>query len=255
MILIDIRDHDFIDTVLENWRLESTSRLYLYKTARSGNGPKFITLASIRTRETVITSSLRELFAIVLFFALGLAALRTGGVLAATTLFVSGLLLMAMAIVAFVAIGVPKAYAIGFLLPVTLYLVCVALAGRNELDPYDGKLPTTSLIRYAHQWLVTTNYVDSVTGKVIPNYDPAADRRSGTVPGSMGMGGMGMSGMAMGGMMSGPMIVEIPSDRLTFMLLAHTLFTLIFGWLGAKFACRVYYLQHPELRSNERSKT
>jgi hypothetical protein len=194
--------------------------------------------ALIQTRGLPITSSLRELFAIVLFFAMGLAALKTGGVLAGLILIVAGLLSMAMAIVAFVGIGAPKAYAVGFILPVTIYAVCVAIGGQNELDPYDAKLPTAHMLRYAHQKLVTKAYIDPVTGKVIPDFDPAAQARSSTITGGM----MGMSGFGPG--IIGPSLLETP-DRPTFMLLAHTLLALILGWLGAKFAMRVYRLQHP----------
>lgn len=172
---------------------------------------------------------------------MGLVALRTGGVFAGTVLFAASMLLIAMAIVAFVGIGAPRAYAIGFLVPVTFYATCVTLGGSDELEPYDGKLPTAFILRYAHQQLVTRSYVDLATGKVIPNYDPAAAARSGAMPGGMGMGGMG--GM-------GPMLVEIP-DRGTFMLLAHTLLGLTLSWLGAQFAMRVYQLQHPELSRSQ----
>ena len=158
--------------------------------------------------------------------------------------FVAGLLLMAMAIVAFVGIGAVKAYAIGFLLPVVIYAGCVVIAGHNELDPYDGKLPTVPVLRFAHQQLVTKTYIDPFTGKPMPDYDPAAHDHS-----RMGSGGTGMEsvpmGGGMGGFMPGPSLLEIP-DRPTFMTLAHTLLALIFGWLGSQFAVHVYRLQHPQ---------
>lgn len=185
---------------------------------------------------------MRELIVSVAFCALGIASLRTGGLLAAFVTFAGIVLVMAFAIIAFVGNAQPKAFAIGFLLPLFVYAVTVFAAGGNELDPYAGRLPTTRFLRYAHQALVKTTYIDFATGKVVPNYDPSKDPNKGR----KGFGGPSLQ------------MSEHP-DRETFMLLAHQIFAIVLGWIGAKFAVYVHQTQSPhpgrgETREEPRSR-
>jgi len=170
------------------------------------------------------------LILIVAFFALAISSLRDGGLLASFAVFAGIVLVMALAIVAFVGNAQPRAFAIGFLLPLLVYAATVLAAGSNELDPYDGRLPTTTILRYAHQALVTTTWTDTLTGKIVPDYNPANDSKRGS-----GNGTFGGSSMA---------IHEHP-DRPTFMSLAHLLLAMMLGWTGGKFAVYVYRTQNP----------
>ena len=143
--------------------------------------------------------------------------------------FVGFILVMGLAIIAFVGRDQPKVFAIGFLLPLLVYAATVLAAGSNELDPYDGRLPTTIALRYAHQALVTTTWTDSATGKVVPDYAPAKDP-------NWGSGGGAFGGPSM-------MIHEHP-DRPTFMSLAHFILAMMMGGIGGKFAVFVYRTQN-----------
>lgn len=185
-----------------------------------------------------INISLRELIVIVAYCALGIAALRAGGWLAALVVFSGIVLVMALAIIAFVGTAQPKAFATGFLLSTLVYAATVIAAGNNELDPYDGRLPTTIVLRYAHHALVTTTWTDFATGKVVPDYDPAKDAQ-------LGNGGGGFGGPSV-------MLQESP-DRPTFMSTGHMLLAMMLGWVGGKFAIYVYRTQRPPQKCGEPS--
>lgn len=176
--------------------------------------------------------SLRELLCVVLFAGLGLAALRTGGMLASVMVFLAYLLLSALGIVVVVGRGPLQAFAIGFVIPVIIYGTVVYAMGSNELDPYAGKLPTTRWLLPVQKAMVQRTWIDMSTGQAVPDYDPATD----TTDGNAGGGGFG------GGRMMG--ISESP-DRATFMGLAHLLLALLFGYAGAKFAVVLYRRRQP----------
>lgn len=172
--------------------------------------------------------SLRELLAMVLFAGLGLASLRTGGLIASITTIVAIVFLMCTAILAVVGRGQGRIFATGFLIPVVIYGGIVFAAGDKELDPYNGRLPTSRILQTLWPVLATQTWTDLRTGQVVPNYNPA-------VHGPMG----GMGGMARA------MSLETP-DRPTFMSLGHILWATIFGYGGARFALAVYRQQQKE---------
>ena len=97
--------------------------------------------------------------AIVLFAALGVAALSTGGLLASMVVGAAIVFTTAFAIVAFVGRKQLRSFAIGFLIPVVAYSATVLSLGNSELDPYEGKLPTTKLIKPAFELFVRRQYV------------------------------------------------------------------------------------------------
>ena len=161
---------------------------------------------------------------IVALVALGIASLRTGATLASLTQFVGFTIIMAYAILAFVAVDQPRAFATGFTVPVLIYGLIVFACGSDELDPYEGRLPTTThVLRYAHQTLVTTTWTNLATGKVDPDYDPS----------QYPAGGYGGGGFVAGGPV---MILDESPDRPTFMSVGHLLIALMLGWIGGKFA-------------------
>lgn len=162
--------------------------------------------------------TIRELMAIVLFAAIGLAGLSAGGWFASVIIVAATIITTGFAIVAFVGRGQFKSLAVGFLIPVVTYSALVVSMGESELDPYGGMLPTTKLIKPCFELLVKREYVNLETNQPVPDYDP--DANSGL--------GRDIDGSPVG-------TRETP-DRPTFMSLAHVLLAMIFGYAGAKFA-------------------
>lgn len=177
--------------------------------------------------------TIRELMSVVLFAAVGIAGLTTGGVVASAIVGLAIVATTCFAIVAFVGREQLRSFAIGFVIPVIAYAATVLSIGITELDPYAGKLPTTQLLRPAFQLIVRKSWVNMFTGQPVPNYNPA------TAPSS---GGGGFGGTPPIG------LVETP-DRTTFMSLAHAILAMIFGYAGAKFALWIHRRQSPEPKS------
>ena len=182
-----------------------------------------------RSSQSAVQWSLRELMILVLFAGLGMASLRMGGVVGSITVFLAIVLCMALGIVAFVGRNEPQAFAIGFLVPVIAYAAIVLAVGSSELDPYDGRLPTTRALGPLYESVVTRTWIDLTTGQEIPNYVPAKNQQAGFFVAGFG------------GIVGGRQVTsrEQP-DRRTFMLLAHPLIALAFGYVGGKFAIFVY---------------
>ncbi len=170
--------------------------------------------------------SLRELLFVVLFAGLGLASLRAGGVLGSITVFLAIVLTICLAIMAFVGRGQLQAFAIGYLIPVVAYAAIVLAVGKSELDPYEGKLPTSQLLKPMFRAIAKQTWINVMTGEVVPDYDPAS------VPNRMSGGGGGFSGSQMG-------LSEYP-DRPTFMSLGHMIIAIMFGYAGGKFGVAVH---------------
>jgi hypothetical protein len=166
---------------------------------------------------------MRELLFVVLTVGLGLASLRAGGMLASAALCIAITVLLAIAIIAFVGRDQLKCFATGFLIPVIAYAGLHIAAGNAELDPYEGKLPTTRVLQPMFEVVVTRSWVDLNTGKALPNYNPAAfpDRHQGSP--------MLPAGMS-------PVTVSESPDRTTFMTLGHVLMAMLLGYVGGKFA-------------------
>jgi hypothetical protein len=180
--------------------------------------------------------SLREFLSIVLATALMIASLSVGGVVASITAFIGIVALMATAIVAFVGYGQPRAFAIGFLLPIVVYAALILIAGPTEMDLYDGRLPTTQMLQPIHNLLVKRTY--TYGGKVIPKEDV---KNYSTTSGG-------------GGMMGAPTLgfTEVP-DRNTFMSLAHGFIGIVLGWIGGKFAVFIYHSKTRASQGDEQS--
>ena len=100
----------------------------------------------------------------------------------------------------------------------------MTVLGAPELDPYEGKLPTSRLLLPLFKVMSVQTWHDS-TGKVIPNYNPASNPSFGT------FGAASVS------------LAESP-DRPTFMVLGHIIFAMAFGYSGAHFAVAVYRKQN-----------
>jgi hypothetical protein len=123
---------------------------------------------------------------------------------------------MGVAIVAFTGRDEQRARAIGFTVCIVIYGTLLFLSRSDELDPYEGRLPTTMVLLPVFQSITTGKYVDLATGKEIPNYTPP--------PGGLGSGGLSTVGFS-----------ESP-DRFQFMAIGHLLWAFLFGMAGWFFA-------------------
>jgi hypothetical protein len=172
-----------------------------------------------------IRFTVRGLLAVIAFFAVAFASLKFANeIWLAILSSVALLLLMAIAIVAFVGLGAMRAFAIGYALCVVIYGGAVYVSEKDEFDPARGGLPTTLMLRPVFTGPVQHTYTD-MSGKPMPrNYVPPQNSRRRT------------------GFMSGGTIVltaEHPS-REVFMTIGHLLWAVILGFIGGQFAGFVY---------------
>ena len=169
--------------------------------------------------------SLRELFVALLYIAVGLSALRLGGIFAAVVITASALVLMATAILGIIGTGVSRAGAVGFMTPATSYWVMLLVAGPQEYDPNGAYLPLSRLVGAFHNLMAaqTNSYA--------------------------GMGLYG-GGMSMGTLSMYPVV---PLDVWTFMVLGHCVIAAILGFFGRQFAKSIYFQQHQNKTLDEPS--
>ena len=172
--------------------------------------------------------SIRSLLIAIALVAIAIAAILSGGLAATVFHFVVGTFVIVATITAFVAVRRPRALAMGFAIPSSLYCLLLFAAGGNEFDPHNGSLPTTQLARRGYEAIYRPIYTDMMTGKIVLNYRPNVTNA----------GGGGMPTVAMTG--------EFP-NRSVYMTTVHGCFLLIAGIFGALYAGVLYESQH---RSN-----
>ena len=201
--------------------------------------------------------SLRELLMLLGFVAVGCAALKYAGEVWVTALSAIVLLLfMLSTVVAVIDRGHRQALAIGFALCVAVYGVLFwsstrADQGNRELDPHEGRLPTTKLLKPLFTALVSGVYIDSSTGKIIPNYNSANTVYSLRGGLSLGGGGGGFGGgVAPAGFPMGVYYLETP-PREKFMAIGHLLWALLLGYTGARLAGWIYARRQQERDSED----
>jgi hypothetical protein len=151
---------------------------------------------------------------------------------------VAMLALIAALIIAVVDRGPRQAFATGVALTMIAYGLILITGQRTsgnsgnvysrniEFDQWAGRLPTTRLLRYVHTAVQRSEWIDSNTLKVIPNYDP----NNPVIP-KMGGGGFFPGG--------GAQHREIP-PREIFMPIGHCWWALILGYCGGQFGRFVY---------------
>ena len=172
--------------------------------------------------------SLRELFALVGVVALVIVSLKYASeTWLAVNLALAMLTYFCAIVVAGVDRGPRQAFAIAFVLVTTMYGLMVLNMPRAyphpeqtwslEFDQWEGRLPTTRLMRYVHRLVDRSQWVDN-SGKVIASFDP----KQPTPPASPGAG-----------------LREIP-PRQQFMPIAHLWWGLLFGYIGGHFARFIY---------------
>jgi hypothetical protein len=199
--------------------------------------------------------SLRQLMMLVAAVAVAIVSLKyASDAWLAIVAAVAMLAFFAAVIVAAVDRGPRQAFAIGFALTVAVYALVVMNGekefpnGRSrniEFDQWDGKLPTTRLLRYMHIAVDHGGYYDRATGQEIPDYDPATDPNRNTAGGGFGGGGLGGGGFG-----AGPRVAfrELP-PRESFMPVGHLWLGLLLGYLGGLFAVYVYSRRMREQKS------
>lgn len=180
--------------------------------------------------------SLRELLAAVALVAFATVSLKYAS--EGWVTIVAGLALLAFFAAIIVAVadhGPRQVSAIGFAIVMLVYGLIVMNtppaysppdrpARTSEFDHWEGRLPTTRLLRYVHHVFDASRYVDN-TGKEIPNYDPA----NPIIP--VNVGGMGFGPSAS--------LDERP-PRNQFTSIGHLWWGLLLGYIGGRFAGFVY---------------
>lgn len=165
--------------------------------------------------------SVRELLFIVFVAGVGLAGLLRGGWVGLSTVMMLCVLATAFMIMAFVGRGQRRAFAIGYVIPVLVYIAPHAYVGfsdSSEIDFY-RKLPTSKLLRAAYEQVAREERFDVVSGAIVSDYDPMS---------SQPLGG--------GGIANASIATRERPDRATFLLLAHALWASAFAYAGGKFA-------------------
>lgn len=148
-------------------------------------------------------------------------------------MFLGIIVCIAFAVIAIVDSGRRQAFATGFVAAIVVYTAVFFLTPGNELDPYEGKLPTTMLLRPLFEATTKQTWTDLVTGEELPDYVPTpaiSAARGGTItePGTGGIPVVRSVGLS-----------ESP-NRAQFMSIGHIFWAALFGYLVGKFALHVF---------------
>jgi predicted PurR-regulated permease PerM len=176
--------------------------------------------------------SLRELFLLLACCAFALVSLKYASeTWLAVTLGMGMLVFFWAIVVAAIDRGSRQAFATAFVLVMSMYVVIVlntpspvfnqSQPASMEFDQWDGRLPTTRLMRYVHQLLDRSEWIDGSTGEVVAQPTTSQINAAGT------------------GMSPSVAYREIP-PREQFMPVAHMWWGMLLGYIGGKFAQFVY---------------
>jgi predicted PurR-regulated permease PerM len=185
--------------------------------------------------------SLRELLGLLACCALALASLKYASeTWLAITLGLGMVVFFWALVVAAIDRGPRQAFAIAFVLVMSTYVVIVlntpspvfnqSQPASKEFDQWEGRLPTTRLMRYVHQVLDRSEWIDGSTGKVVPSPTQAQ--------------------IAAGGFSPGVAYREMP-PREQFMPIAHVWWGMLFGYLGGRFGRMVYVRRGAKLQPSQ----
>lgn len=177
--------------------------------------------------------SLVELLALILVAGLGAAALKTGSVMFAVLLQSAFWLFGGAAAVAIFSRKAPRAFAVGALIGMTIYVVPVLYAGESELDPYETKLPLTQPLLSLFAAMEAEAWVHEPTGERFSAWTTEVTQSTDLVA-----GGFSQPHTLLPDGRVVTMIEDPP--RLEFMLSAHALLAIASGYLFGKFAAVVY---------------
>jgi hypothetical protein len=130
--------------------------------------------------------SLRGLLLLVALVALAIASLTYANDFWVAV--VSGITMIAFFVALIVAVvdrGRRQGFAIGFVLTLIAYGLVLTSCRTPEFDQWDGRLPTTRLLRYVHRAVNRGGWLDPKTGQIIsrdPDNMPAAALPNGGGP-------------------------------------------------------------------------
>jgi hypothetical protein len=159
--------------------------------------------------------SLRNLLIFVAFFSIACIALKYAGPIWWTILSgISLVLVMAVAVRAFVGRGEQRVFAIGFTVCGVIYGGLLFASGAWEFDPYSGRMPTTTAMLPLFRLVAVSKFVHLGTGQEVPPPAPGAN----------------VSHLAHS---------ETPSRR-DFMSTAHVLWADLLAIVGGFFTCFIY---------------
>jgi hypothetical protein len=173
--------------------------------------------------------SLVELFALILVAGLGAAALKTGGVMFAVLLQSAFWLFAGAAALAIFSRGSGRAFAVGALIGMTIYVVPVLYAGESELDPHETKLPLTQPLLSLFAAMKAEAWVYEPTGERFSVWTTEVTQSTDLLAGGFSQTHT---------MLPDGRFVTLIEDppRLEFMLSAHSLLAIASGYLFGKFA-------------------
>ena len=173
--------------------------------------------------------SIRSLIAAITLIAIAIAAIVQGGVASSIYVAVSCIGVTLVAITALVAAGLPRAMAVGCVVPIALYFGALASIGASEFSGL-AKLPTSRISNRLYDSISRPIYTDMMTGKTVPNYDPSKK------PTVSGMGGGGFGGVV---------LTAITPDRDEFLLTCHVGWATLLGLAGGIYGRFLYLTQNP----------
>jgi hypothetical protein len=195
-----------------------------------------------RLRES-LRFSLGELLLVALGAGVGMAALRSGGLLAAAYLFGTVVLLAWALVAAIVGREALQAFAIGFLVGVAVYGGVLYWYGDSEFDPERGELLTSRAAEPVYDVVSEAYYIDVYSGREADTVEAGAAATRGLVPMSYWE----------------PSTVDVPFGsikvakvgntfwspnerpvRREFMQVFHLLAALTLGYFAGKFAAATY---------------
>jgi len=177
--------------------------------------------------------SIRSLIAAITLIAIAIAAIVQGGVAASIYVAVSCIGVTLVAITALVAAGLPRAMAVGRVVPIALYFGALASIGASEFSGL-AKLPTSRISNRLYDSISRPIYTDMMTGKTVPNYDPSKKPTVSGMGGGMGGGGFG-----------GVVLTAITPDRDEFLLTCHVGWATLLGLAGGIYGRFLYLTQNP----------
>jgi hypothetical protein len=181
--------------------------------------------------------SLGELLLVALAAGIGMAALRSGGLLASAYLFAAIVLIVLMIVAALVGRGAGRAFAVGFLVGVAVYGGVLYWYGDGEFDPELGRLLTTRGARPVYVAVREVYYIDVFTRR-------EADAVEAAAAAERGLSQLGYWNKSVSGPIASTLVAkvgnvywdpEVRPARREFMQVFHLLAALTLGYVAGKF--------------------
>ena len=134
--------------------------------------------------------------------------------------------------------GGRRAAAVGWVAPSLFYAWLVVSGGQAEQDVWNGKLWTTNLMEKPLYWATKPRsyWHDLTNDKKFDEYPQELFDKGAIAVSADGLGG-GFGGGGFGTPPTGPQVafIQVPRQG-DFMPIAHSLWTLLFGYAGMKYA-------------------